>query len=124
MEASRRLTNWLRLACALVLSAGLSTAVAATATGSLDPTSTTPTVAQLGVGTAAIHSIAVRSSTVLRHAAGKHHQTPAMGSALAIGGGLLMGLAAFAVQRRRNDPFLGHHTFSDGARAPPAVSCI
>lgn len=124
MEASRRLTTWLRLACALVLSAGLSTAVAASATGSLNPTSTTPTVTQLGVSTAAIHSIAVRSSTVVRHAAGKHRQTPATGSALAAGGALLIGLATFGVVRRRNDPSLRHHAFSDGARAPPAVSCI
>jgi hypothetical protein len=124
MEASRRLTTWLRVACALVLSVGLSTAVAASTTGSLTPASATPTVTQLGVSTAAIHSIAVRSSTVLRHAASKHHQPPAMGGALAVGGILLIGLATFAVVRRRSDPSLRHHAFSDGARAPPAVSCI
>lgn len=123
MEASRRLTNWLRLACVLVLSVGLSSAAASSATGSLSPTSTTPTVTQLGVSAAAIHSIAVRSTTVVRHAASKH-QPPAMASALAAAGVLLTGLAACAVLRRRNDPALRHHAFSDGARAPPAVSCI
>lgn len=124
MQASQRLTSWLRLACALVLSVGLSSAVAASATGSLTPASTTPTITQLGVGVAAIHSVEVRSSTVVRHAAGKHHQPPAMASALAAGSALLIGLAAFAFLRRRNDPVLHHHAFSHGARAPPAVSCI
>jgi len=122
MEASRRLTTWLRLACALVLSVGLSSAVAASASESLTPARTAPTVSQLTVATAAIHSIAVRSSTVVRHAAGKH-QPPAMASALAAGGALLVGLATFAVRRRRTDPALRHHAFSHGARAPPAVSC-
>ena len=124
MEASRRLTTWLRLACALVLSVGLSSAVAASATGSLSPTNATPTVTQLGGATAAIHSIAVRSSTAIGHAASKHHRPPAMGSALAVASILLIGLAAIAVLRRRNDPSLRHHAFSLGARAPPAASCI
>ena len=123
MEASRRLTSWLRLACALVLSVGVSTAVASSAAGSLSPTSPTPTVTQLSISTAAIHSIAVRSSTMVRHGSGKH-QPPGIASALTAGGILLIGLAAFAVLLRRNDPALRHHAFSDGARAPPAVSCI
>ena len=123
MEASRRLTTWLRLACALVLSVGLSSAVAASATSSA-PTSITPTITQLGGATAAIHSIAVRSSAAVGHAASKHHRQPATGSALAVAGILLIGLAAVAVLRRRNDPSLRHHAFSHGARAPPAVSCI
>ena len=121
MEASRRLTSWLRLACALVLSVGVSTAVAASASSSLSPTSATPTVTQLGISAAAIHTIAVRSSTVVRHATGKH-QPPAAASALAAGSILLTGLAAFAVLLRRDDPALRHHAFSFGARAPPAVS--
>jgi hypothetical protein len=123
MEASRRLTNWLRLACALVLSVGLSSAAASSATGSLSPTSSTPTITQVGVSAAAIHSVAVRSATVVRHATGKH-QPPAMASGLAAVGVVLTGLAACAVLRRRNDPALRHRALSDGARAPPAVSCI
>src|SRR3954447_13594252 len=122
MDASRRLTHWLRLACALVLSLGVSSAVAAAATASLSPTSATPTVAQIGVTAAAVHSIAVRGASTVRHAAGKHHQ-PVMGSALAVGGVVLAGLVPVLLRRRRNDPALRHDTFSDGARAPPAVSC-
>ena len=121
MRAGMRVTNWLRFACALVLTAGLSSAVAATVTGSPSAPTVVPAVSQLGVSTAAVHSIAVRGATTVRHAAGKH-QPPAMGGALAAVGILLTGLVALAVLRRRDNPALRHLALSHGARAPPAVS--
>lgn len=122
MRASTRLTSWLRFACALVLSVGLSSAVAASVTGSPSAPSAVPAVSHLAVAAATAHSVTVRGATAVRHAVAKHH-SPAIGSALAVAGIMLAGLATYVVRRRRHDPALRHHALSHGARAPPAVSC-
>jgi LPXTG-motif cell wall-anchored protein len=122
MDASRRLTTWLRLACALVLSVGLSSAVAATAAEAFHSATTSHAHSRLSVTIAAAESAAVRSATAVHHATARH-QPPSTVSALAVAGILLTGLAAFVLRRARRAPAARHQASPHGARAPPAVSC-
>lgn len=121
MDASRRLSAWLRLAGALVLSLGLSSAAATAAAGAPVSAHEPVAVTHLGVS-AALHTAVLHGGNGVRHAVVKH-RLPAMASGLAATALALTGLAFVTVRRHRANPALRHHTLSDGARAPPAVSC-
>jgi len=121
MDVSRRLTSWLRLAGALVLALGLSSAAASAA--SVDPSSAREplTVTHLSVVAASLPSAALHAGAIIRHGVTKH-RLPAMASGLAATALALTGVASVAVRRRRTGPRLRHHVLRDGARAPPAAS--
>ena len=121
MEASRRLTSWLRLVAALALALGLSSASAAAVTGDRSPLRESPAVTHLGVVGASLPTVAVHTGTVIRHAVHKH-RLPATASGLVATALALAGVASVAVRRRRRCPALRDHALSDGARAPPALS--
>jgi len=121
MDRTGRITSWLRLACALVLSLGLSSVAAATAASEGLTASATAAVAQVhGTAVSAVQATATRGGTELRHAVEKH-RPPASASGLVVAAVLLTGIAAATVRRRRNDAWLSLHPFSGSARAPPAV---
>jgi hypothetical protein len=121
MDASRRLTGWLRLVGALVLAVGLSSATATAATGNRAPVREPLAVTHVTAVAVALPTAAVHTGSVIRHAVSKH-RLPAMASGLAATALALTLVASVAVRRRRTDPALRHHALSDGARAPPAVS--
>jgi MYXO-CTERM domain-containing protein len=124
LHISRDRVRWLRLAIALVLGLGLSSTATA-ATGSADPlvATTAAAVTHIGAATVSASSAASRSTTVVKHAIGKHGP-PITTSALAVAGAWLVGLAGVAVRRRRREPLLAHAALSHGARAPPLVTGI
>ena len=122
MDASRRLTNWLRLAAAFVLAVGLSSAVASSSGSSL-PNRANPTPAHVSLDIASLHTATVHSGVVVRHAAAKN-RLPAIASTVAVVALVLTGLVAFSVRRRRTNPAQRHHALSHGARAPPVVTGI
>ena len=121
MDRTGRLTSWLRLACALVLSLGLSSAAAAaTASEGLTPRATAA-VAQIHVtAVSAVHATTTRTGTELRHAVDKH-RPPAAASALVVAAVALTGAAIGIIRRRRTDALPTRHAFSGSARAPPVV---
>ena len=121
MDASRRLSIWLRLVGALVLSLGLSSAAATAAAGAPVAGREPVAVTHLSVS-AALPTAVLHGGHGVRHAVVKH-RLPAVASGLAAAVLTLTGLAFVTVRRRRTDPALRHHLLSDGARAPPAVSC-
>jgi hypothetical protein len=121
MDASRRLTSWLRLVGALVLALGLSSATAAAASADRSPVREPLTVTHLSVVAASLPSAVARSGIVVRHAVAKHH-LPVVASGLAASVLALTGVAAVTVRRRHTDATVRHHALSDDARAPPAVS--
>ena len=121
MEAERRLTSWLRFVGALVLALGLSSAAATAAAGSSGPVREPLAVAHLSISAAGSSAI-LHAGTGVGHAVAKH-RLPAISGGLAATALALTGLAFVTVRRRRHDPSLRDHTLSDGARAPPAVSC-
>ena len=122
MDGSRRTSSWLRLACALVLSLGLSSAAATTAAAQgLTPRDVAAvTHAQAATTLSVVQSAAIRSGIELRHTVTKH-RPPATASALVVAAIVLTGLAAATVRRRRTEPDLSHLALSHGARAPPVV---
>jgi hypothetical protein len=120
MDASRRLTNWLRLAAAFVLAVGLSSAAAA-ATGDGLANRSAPASSHATLDLASLHTTTVHSGAVVRHAAAKH-RLPAIAGAVTVVALIFTGLVACAVRRRRTDPALRHHALSGGARAPPVVT--
>ena len=123
MDGIRRTSSWLRLACALVLSFGLSGAAATTAASQgLTPRDVAAvTHTQTATTVAAVQSAAIRSGIELRHTVTKH-RPPATSSALVVAAIVLTGIAAVTVRRRRTEPDLSHLAFSHGARAPPVVT--
>jgi hypothetical protein len=121
MDAERRLTGWLRFLGALALALGLSSAAASAAAGTSDSPREPLAVTHLSVSASA-PSAAVHTGTTVRHAVAKH-RLPAVASGLAAAALTLAGLAFGAIRRRRTDPTPRDHALSDGARAPPAVSC-
>jgi hypothetical protein len=121
MDASRRLTSWLRLAGALLLALGLSSATATAATDRRTPVRELIAVAHVTAIATAGPTAATHTGTGIRHAVSKH-RLPATASALAATALALTMVASAAVRRRRTDPALLHHSLSHGARAPPAVS--
>ena len=121
MDASRRLTSWLRLVGALVLAVGVSSATAAATTEGRAPAREPLAVTHLTAIAVALPTAAVHTGTVIRHAVSKH-RLPALASGLAATALALTTVASVAVRRRRTDVALRHHSLSDGARAPPAVS--
>ena len=123
MDGTGRVTSWLRLAFALVLSLGLSSAAAATAAsdGLTSPSVAAAAQVHATAVVAAVQPTAIRAGTELRHTVTKH-RPPATATALVVAAIVLTGVAAIAVRRRRTDPDLSHRVFSRGARAPPVVS--
>src|SRR3954469_25114106 len=121
MDASRRLTSWLRLVGALVLALGLSSATATAATSSRKPVREPLAVAHITAIATALPTAATHTGTGIRHAVGKH-RLPGTASGLAAAALALTMVASVAARRRRADPALRHHSLSHGARAPPAVS--
>ena len=118
MDASRRLTSWLRLAGALILALGLSSAAATAATEGRTPVREPLALTHITAVAAALPSAAAHTGTVIRHAVSKH-RLPAMASGLAATALALIFVVSVAVQRRRTEPALRHHAFSGGPRAPP-----
>ena len=121
MDAERRLTSWLRFVGALVLALGLSSASATAAAGTSGPIHAPLAVTHLSISAAAPSAIA-HTGTTIGHAVAKHRLAATAGG-LAATALALTGLAFVTVRRRQHGPTLRHHTLSDGARAPPAVSC-
>ena len=120
MDASRRLTNWLRLAAAFVLAVGLSSAAAGATSDGLANRSA-PALSHASLDLASLHTATMHSGAVVRHTAAKN-RLPAIACAVAVVALVLTALVAFAVRRRRTDLDRRHHALSDGARAPPVVT--
>lgn len=121
MEASRRLSSWLRLASALVLALGLSSAAAVAAANDGAPVRDSLAASHAGVIATALPTAALHTGTVITHAVHKH-RLPAMASGIAAAALALTGLVSMAVRRRHADPAPRQHALTDGARAPPAAS--
>jgi hypothetical protein len=121
MERTGRLTSWLRLTCALVLSLGLSSVAAATAASEGLTPRAAAGVSQVHLAAvSAVHATATRGGTELRHAVDKHRPA-ATASALVVAAAVLTGIATATVRRRRTDAWFSRHAFSGSARAPPVV---
>jgi hypothetical protein len=121
MDATRRLSTWLRLVCGLVLAVGFSTAASGTTLGDAAAKPTVPSLSHLAVTATSAQSATLRAATTVRHGIAKH-RVPAMAGALGVVGLALTGLTVFSVRRRRTNPSVRHHALSHGARAPPAVA--